>query len=70
MMIEDSSKHCEDIENHGVKCLQMTTRYNKQETRFERVKNWKEIYEKLNPLYKKEDNDMYRKNKKLFVNEG
>ncbi len=55
MMIEDSSKHCEDIENHGVKCLQMTTRYNKQETRFERVKNWNEIYEKLNPLYKKED---------------
>ena len=54
IMIEDSSNHCEDIENHGVKCLQMTTRYNRQETRFERVKNWMEIYEKLVLLYKKE----------------
>ena len=56
IMIEDSIKNCEDIENNGVKCYIMDTRYNKNETRFERVKRWNEIYSKISKLYKKEEN--------------
>ena len=55
IMIEDSIKNCEDIENNGVKCYIMDTRYNKHETRFERVKRWNEIYSKISKLYKKEE---------------
>ena len=33
----------------------MDTRYNKQETRFERVKRWSDIYSKISKLYKKEE---------------
>ena len=55
IMIEDSIKNCEDIENNGVKCYIMNTRYNQEETRFERVKTWKEIYSKITKLYKKEE---------------
>lgn len=53
IMIEDSIRNCEDIENNGVKCYIMDTRYNKNETRFERVRTWKEIYSKISKLYKK-----------------
>ena len=55
IMIEDSIKNCEDIENNGVKCYIMNTRYNQEETRFERVKTWNEIYSKISKLYKKEE---------------
>ena len=55
IMIEDSIKNCEDIENNGVKCYIMNTRYNQEETRFERVKRWNEIYSKISKLYKKEE---------------
>ena len=55
IMIEDSIKNCEDIENNGVKCYIMNTRYNQEETRFERVKTWNEIYSKITKLYKKEE---------------
>ena len=34
IMIEDTIKNCEDIEQNGVKCLLMNTRYNSQEKRF------------------------------------
>ena len=57
IMIEDSIKNCEDIENNGVKCYIMDTRYNKHETRFERVKRWNEIYSKISKLYKKDDKE-------------
>lgn len=55
IMIEDSIKNCEDIENNGVKCYIMNTRYNQEESRFERVKTWNEIYSKISKLYKKEE---------------
>ena len=55
IMIEDSIKNCEDIENNGVKCYIMNTRYNQEETRFERVKRWNEIYSKISKLYKKDE---------------
>ena len=54
IMIEDTIKNCEDIEQNGVKCLLMNTRYNEKEKRFERVNNWKEIYFKISNLYKTE----------------
>ncbi len=57
IMIEDSIKNCEDIENNGVKCYIMDTRYNKHETRFERVKRWNEIYSKISRFYKKDDKE-------------
>ena len=57
IMIEDSTKNCEDIEANGVKCYMMNTRYNKHKTRFERVKTWKEIYSKISQLYKKDENE-------------
>ena len=57
IMIEDSIKNCEDIEDNGVKCYIMDTRYNKHETRFERVKRWNEIYSKISRLYKKDDKE-------------
>ena len=57
IMIEDSIKNCEDIENNGVKCYIMDTRYNKHETRFERVKRWNEIYSKIAGFYKKDDKE-------------
>ena len=53
IMIEDSIKNCEDIEANGTKCFIMNTRYNRQETRFERVKTWREIYAKISKTYKK-----------------
>ncbi len=55
IMIEDSIRNCEDIENNGVKCFIMDTRYNKDETRFERVKNWREIYSKISERYPKKE---------------
>lgn len=55
IMIEDSIKNCEDIENNGVKCFIMDTRYNKDETRFERVKNWREIYSEISERYPKKE---------------
>lgn len=55
IMIEDSIKNCEDIENNGVKCYIMNTRYKQEETRFERVKTWNEIYSKISKLYKKNE---------------
>ena len=57
IMIEDDIKNCEDIEYNGVKCLIMDTRYNKEETRFERVKNWHEIYLKISERYLKKENN-------------
>ncbi len=57
IMIEDSIKNCEDIENNGVKCYIMDTRYNKHETRFERVKRWNEIYSKISSFYKKDNKE-------------
>ena len=55
IMIEDSVKNCEDIEANGVKCYIMNMRYNQEETRFERVKRWDEIYSKISELYKKDE---------------
>ena len=55
IMIEDTIKNCEDIEGNGVKCLIMDTRYNKEDIRFKRVKNWKEIYSRISEMSPKKE---------------
>lgn len=47
IMIDDSIKNCKDVSSKGIKVLLMDTRYNKNTNEFERVSNWKEIYEKI-----------------------
>lgn len=55
LMIEDSTKTCLDLLNNGIKVYTMNTRYNQKEKTLDRVSNWKEIYERINILNKKED---------------
>lgn len=45
IMIDDSTKICEEIYKTTTKVLIMTTPYNKQTKTITRVNNWKEIYE-------------------------
>lgn len=48
IMIDDSMKHCEDIEKVGIKTILFTSMINKdKETNLERVNNWKELEEKI-----------------------
>lgn len=54
IMIDDSIKNCKDVSSKGTKVLLMDTRYNKITNEFERVSNWKEIYEKIQEMYSKE----------------
>ena len=55
-MIEDSTKISLDLINNGIKVLTMNTRYNQKEQTLDRVSRWKEIYERISKLNKKEDN--------------
>lgn len=68
LMIEDSIKISLDLIHNGIKVFTMNTRYNQKEQTLDRVSNWKEIYERISQLYKKEnkqkvnvilDTDMY-----------
>lgn len=52
IMIDDTIKNCKDIEQLGIKCLLMNTRYNKNTTEFERVNSWKDIYLKISNMNK------------------
>ena len=56
LMIEDSTRISLDLINNGIKVYTMNTRYNKKEQTLDRVSNWKEIYERISNLAKKEDN--------------
>lgn len=56
VMIEDSTKISLDLINNGIKVLTMNTRYNQKEQTLDRVSRWKEIYERISKLNKKEDN--------------
>lgn len=47
IMIDDSVNTLKDVKNHNVKCLLMSTRYNRWDTEFERVHYWDKIYEDL-----------------------
>lgn len=56
LMIEDSTKISLDLINNGIKVYTMNTRYNQKEKKLDRVSKWKEIYERISKLNKKEDN--------------
>lgn len=55
LMIEDSAKISLDLISNGVKVFTMNTRYNQKERALDRVSKWKEIYERISELDKKED---------------
>ncbi len=54
LMIEDSVRIGLDLMNYGVKVYIMNTRYNQKEQTLDRVSKWKEIYERITKLDKKE----------------
>ena len=54
-MIEDSTRISLDLINNGIKVYTMNTRYNQKEQTLDRVSRWKEIYEKISNLNKKEN---------------
>ncbi len=53
IMIDDSTNVCEKCSENNIKPLLFGTDYNKHETRYKRVNNWKEIFDYVNN-YKKE----------------
>lgn len=53
-MIEDSTRISLDLISNGIKVYTMNTRYNQKEQTLDRVSRWKEIYEKISNLNKKE----------------
>ncbi len=55
LMIEDNTKISLDLINNGIKVFTMNTRYNQKEKSLDRVYKWKEIYERISRLCKKED---------------
>ena len=55
LMIEDSTRISLDLINNGIKVYTMNTRYNQKEQTLDRVSRWKEIYEKISNLNKKEN---------------
>ena len=59
LMIEDSTKISLDLISNGIKVFTMNTRYNQKEQTLDRVSNWKEIYERISKLNKKEDNEKF-----------
>lgn len=56
LMIEDSITISLDLISNGIKVYTMNTRYNQKEQTLDRVSKWKEIYERISKLNKKEDN--------------
>ena len=47
IMIEDSYSICKNLKENNIRVLLMNTRFNQKNDTFERVSNWKQIYEKL-----------------------
>lgn len=55
LMIEDSTRISLDLINNGIKVFTMNTRYNQKEKTLDRISKWKEIYERISKLNKKDD---------------
>lgn len=55
LMIEDSTRISLDLINNGIKVFTMNTRYNQKEQSLDRVSKWKEKYERISKLNKKEN---------------
>ena len=56
LMIDDSIKISLDLISNGIKVYTMNTRYNQKEQTLDKVSEWKEIYERISKLNKKEEN--------------
>lgn len=56
LMIEDSTPISLDLISNGIKVYTMNTRYNQKDKTLDRASKWKEIYERISKLNKKEDN--------------
>ncbi len=54
LMIEDSTNISLDLISNGIKVYTMNTRYNQKDKTLDRVSEWKEIYERISELNKKE----------------
>ena len=64
LMIDDTRKVYRDVEKTGINVLLMDTPYNREATGYNRVQNWKEIYEHIRQLQTKKehiilDTDLY-----------
>lgn len=55
LMIDDSVSISANLKSAGIKVYLMKTRYNKNEIEFEKVSNWKEIYNKISKTEKIEE---------------
>ena len=47
LFIDDSVRNCSSVSDYGIKVFIFDESYNRNDDRFERVYNWKEIYEKI-----------------------
>ncbi len=47
IFIDDSIKHCTNVSKEGIKVFLMDNIYNKNCNDFPKVKNWKQLYEKI-----------------------
>jgi len=56
IMIDDSIKHCEDVEKTGIKAILFTSMINKDKNAsLQRANNWKELEEKINEFSRKQN---------------
>lgn len=55
IMIDDSTNVCDKCMNSNIKSLLFNTEYNKNETKFERVNSWEEIYNFIKKINNKKN---------------
>ena len=51
LFIDDKESHCEDVSSAGIDVLLFTNAYNHEESRFDRVDNWLEVYNYIKEKY-------------------
>jgi uncharacterized HAD superfamily protein len=51
LFIDDKESHCEDVSSAGIDVLLFTNAYNHEESRFDRVDNWNQVYEYIKEKY-------------------
>ena len=51
LFIDDKESHCEDVSSAGIDVLLFTNAYNHDETRFDRVNSWTEVYDYIKEKY-------------------
>ena len=51
LFIDDKESHCEDVSKVGIDVLLFTNAYNHEESRFDRVDSWDEVYTYIKEKY-------------------